>query len=462
MVNTGTQGQKIGLVIVDDAPVLLRVYKRFFESVGLRVNAIFSNQHDLLSFLASHKGIPDDAVLASSIVLLDYDIAGIGTEELARRLRELNAHQKIIVMTHEDPSTLKFDAKLINSTIQKPFMISELFEIIESLMTPLPERGTVVINDSQEMQWIMSAILSDTTDNARVCLNPARIKNGLDVSSYAHTFLKASEKGLKVSIITQIGRETLTSCKELMAYRGIELRHLEGIVKSFSVYDQKHFVEATVLFPNSPMFKQLVYSNLPQIVSKNQYLFDELWKMATPAAERIRELEGGSIDNMVRVIFGANEISQTSLQFVQNARSSLNLCVSSALISGVLIPELKQAYADSLVRGVKCRVITEVTSDTSSLTKSLIDSGVEVRHLSNLRGLFEFNEKEIIATVTKEDKQTKEPAAILYSNYSEFIELHRTIFDALWRIATPATTRLEDIRRDPQESSKASVINSIG
>ena len=94
---------------------------------------------------------------------------------------------------------------------------------------------------------------------------------------------------MHVRLITEIKNENVSACKKLMVNHGVQLRHLEGVSQNLSIYDRKHFFEATILSADSSKLKQIIYSNIEQTVRKNQYLFDELLKLVSPAHKRFRK-----------------------------------------------------------------------------------------------------------------------------------------------------------------------------
>lgn len=69
-----------------------------------------------------------------------------------------------------------------------------------------------------------------------------------------------------------------------------EIRHLEGMRGNFEVSDEKEYVAVATLKKAQPI-PQLVFSNVPEIVQQQQFVFDSFWERAMPAEQRIREIE---------------------------------------------------------------------------------------------------------------------------------------------------------------------------
>jgi hypothetical protein len=92
------------------------------------------------------------------------------------------------------------------------------------------------------------------------------------------------EKGVKIRYITEITKENVNYCKELMNFS--EVRHLDEVKGNFGVLDGIYYRASAKLTASSP--PPLVISNTVRaFVEQQQYFFDMLWRKAIPAKERI-------------------------------------------------------------------------------------------------------------------------------------------------------------------------------
>jgi two-component system sensor histidine kinase VicK len=101
-------------------------------------------------------------------------------------------------------------------------------------------------------------------------------------------FLDMKRRGIKLRFITEITRENLSYCKDLM--RIVELKHLDGIKGNFGVGDRRIYQASAKNRESSPP-PLLIESTLKAFVEQQQYFFDMLWKKAIPAKQRIKEIE---------------------------------------------------------------------------------------------------------------------------------------------------------------------------
>lgn len=284
----------VDTIIVNDSPSLVEIYKSSFEGTGLRVVASFPSLNESLSYFQKknlgemEKNAPE--VKLPVVILLDHR-ALWRNEEILGKIKVLEPGTKVILVTPKDPSKFRYGGKLIDDAIQKPFTLSELVGSIRKITSLIRAKGTTVSSDPEEMYRLFSDALSDSNNEVCICLSSTGIARRIAVPNYTPMYLKARPKGLQVRLITEITKDNMSTCRELVVRHGVQLRHLEGMSQNLSIYDNKHFFQAALLSADSTFLSQIIYSNLEPIVAQNQYMFDELWKIAKPGIERIQEIE---------------------------------------------------------------------------------------------------------------------------------------------------------------------------
>ena len=105
-------------------------------------------------------------------------------------------------------------------------------------------------------------------------------------------------RGVKLRFVTEITADNLKYCKEMLTFS--EIRHLEGIKGNFEVSDEKEYVAITTLNKSQPI-PQLIFSNVPEIVEQQQFVFDSFWHKGIPAEQRIREIEEGITSSVTTI-----------------------------------------------------------------------------------------------------------------------------------------------------------------
>ncbi len=339
------------IVIVDDMPSLIGVYKKFFEIAGLKVIATFSNLNDLVSFLAPNRSLEATrkAELDASITLVEYQRRGKNFEEDLGKLRESSPDLKIILTTEENPANLKIGEEMFDTAIQKPFTISKLLKAIHEVTSPIRVRGTKIFDDPKEIESLLREIFSDSKEKMCSIRSLSTIRHGMNIQYHTSTYLTATSKGLKVFIISEITRDNLFYCKQLMINRGVQLRHLDGVLSDTIIWDEKHSME---IVQSSISSGQVLYSNLDSIVRKNQYLFDHFWNSAMPAEQKIKQLEALSGEADLSVISGRDNTKQEIVKLIRNARTYVDACVVPEWLPNIVKTELLDTLVKAISRGI--------------------------------------------------------------------------------------------------------------
>jgi hypothetical protein len=148
------------------------------------------------------------------------------------------------------------------------------------------------------------------------------------------------------------------------------------------------------------------------------------------------------------ILTGEQNVVNTVLRFVSNAKNRIDACIDSSRPSLAIETEiLKKAFLDAMNRGVKLRYVTEINQDNVKDCKELINMVDDLRHLEGIKGNFYVNETEYIAPATLHEKG-KPASQITYSSIKEIVQHHKHyVFDTLWNRAIPAKQRIQEIEK---------------
>ena len=92
--------------------------------------------------------------------------------------------------------------------------------------------------------------------------------SGSDI--FKRTLIDMNRKA-KLRIITEITKDNIYSCKELLNLG--ELRHLDGIKGNFAVSEKEYIAYGTM--QHSSLLQQVIHSNVKEIVEQQRYEFLE-------------------------------------------------------------------------------------------------------------------------------------------------------------------------------------------
>jgi hypothetical protein len=112
-----------------------------------------------------------------------------------------------------------------------------------------------------------------------------------------------------------------------------------------------------------------------------------------------------TISEKTEVLHGEQNVIDTVLQFTFKAKNRIDACVDNTRPSLTIeIEELRKAFLDAKIRGVRLRYVTEITEDNVEYCKKLLKLVDELRHIEGIKGNFYISETEYIAPATLHTK----------------------------------------------------------
>ncbi|MGB7954353.1 MAG: HAMP domain-containing sensor histidine kinase [Candidatus Nitrosopolaris sp.] len=143
------------------------------------------------------------------------------------------------------------------------------------------------------------------------------------------------------------------------------------------------------------------------------------------------------------VLHGPEATTSAIIEFLSNAHSALDICADSSWPSVAMGVEVyRNAFRDVGVRGVKFRVVTEITKDNLCYCREVRKLG-ELRHLDGVKGNFGVSEKEYTAAAALREATLLQQ--VIYSNVKEIVEQQQYLFEGFWNRAIPAEPRIKEI-----------------
>ena len=98
-------------------------------------------------------------------------------------------------------------------------------------------------------------------------------------------YLEARSRGVEISYITDITKENLGYCREIMQVA--EVRHLDGIGCNFALSETEYIAGMM----QAGKLVRLVRTQVKELVRQQILVFHTLWNCSTPATDRIALLE---------------------------------------------------------------------------------------------------------------------------------------------------------------------------
>ena len=289
--------------------------------------------------------------------------------------------------------------------------------------------------------------LNQTTKTVYACVDQTRPILTLDILVLKKAFEDAKRRGVKLMYVTEITKENLPYCKQLMEMT-YELRHLDGIKGNFYISESGYLAPATYHEKGKPA-SQIIYSNVNEIIEHQRYVFDSFWDRAIPAGQRIREIEEGKINYETKIIENNPDEIIRQISRLTADSNELSICLTSGGVqySHNYFFDIKKKLLDKQKKGQHkgIRYVTNIDKENVQIVKTYLESGIEIRHVRNLPPMsFGLSDKQIAATIEKMEGGRK-VQNLLISNEPLYLKHFTAIFEELWKNGMNASNRLMEI-----------------
>jgi two-component system, OmpR family, sensor histidine kinase VicK len=251
---------------------------------------------------------------------------------------------------------------------------------------------------------------------------------------------EARKKGIKSRFITEITRNNLIHCKELMKI--VELRHLDKIKGNFGIIDGKDYRASASMIEGRPP-SELIVSTVKTFVEQQQFFFDMLWDKAVPAEQRILEIKEGLIPDILEILKDPSEIIKVGYRLVKAARDEILIIFHTA---NALLRQDRAGGVDLLVKNVvkyktRVRILVPIEDKiTDTIQRLEQNDGIEIRNIEptmqTRMTILVVDKKYSLVVELKDDTKDNLEEAIglaTYSNSKSTVLSYDSIFDALWK-----------------------------
>ena len=175
------------------------------------------------------------------------------------------------------------------------------------------------------------------------------------------------------------------------------------------------------------------------------------------------------------VIYGMENIINITLNRFSLTKYRIDSCIDKSNPKTIITTEpIVNGIIDHKKRGIKSRVITEVTKDNIFYCRELMKLSIELRHLDDIKGNFSISDREMYqatamgdfsvasrpdndhdSTTSKEKEEehlqpintTGIETETILSNVRAFVSQQQYFFDTLWKKAIPAKQRIKEIEQ---------------
>ena len=292
-----------------------------------------------------------------------------------------------------------------------------------------------IINKTTE--FLSKASRIDSCGDARAA------KAILDVAEFKKILFGLKSRGIKTRYITEINKDNIDNCKELMGHVGA-VRHLDGIRANFSTSNIEYLAYVTGIQTAKPV-PHIIYSNVLGIVEEQKYVFESFWNKATPAEQRIREIEEGIEPEFFEIIAERKKISQIFLDLVGSAKKEALVLFPN---DKAMVRAYRLGIIDYLVRisqnekAVSIKIICQLSDENVGIVKKVSEQAPGIRILNgneSLYGMYIIDGEKLLRVEMKDASAETFMEAIgfaVYSNRKNTVQSFKSVFELLWNERT--------------------------
>jgi sugar-specific transcriptional regulator TrmB len=161
-------------------------------------------------------------------------------------------------------------------------------------------------------------------------------------------------------------------------------------------------------------------------------------------------------EEKTEVIYGGENVTNFVVRLLDTAKKTLDLCGDRYGPSIIVANEhVMQKYIQLQNRGVRQRVITEITPENIAHCKKLMKFQ-EVRHLDGLKGYLAITDGRYLSSHAYGQEGKVLPHMVV-TTARIFVEQQQYFFETLWNKAIPAKQRIREI----EEGAKREFVETI-
>ena len=242
-------------------------------------------------------------------------------------------------------------------------------------------QGTIqVINGAQESVAKGVRFMQDVKNKMDLYYASSAPSIVIEVEDYKNGYSDIRKRGGTIRVITEITKENIHYCKELMNYVD-ELRHLDNVTDGLAI-SENAYMTTTILRATKPL-TQVVYSDVPEAVHQQQNLFDNLWERAIPATQKIREISDQLNKNQKDFFSAIDSATRRSILFYLKDNEMKGSQISKKLDISL------QAFQKHISKLYETNLIAKKSNGVISLTQT---GFALTEQIPSIRFLFENKE----------------------------------------------------------------------
>jgi two-component system, OmpR family, sensor histidine kinase VicK len=234
------------------------------------------------------------------------------------------------------------------------------------------ESTTQIVHGSDKVVDCLVQIMQKA-HRINICVDNTRPLLSREFKQIRDAFIDAKRRGVTIRYITEITKNNVSYCKELML--AVELRHLNGIKGNFYVTEQVYVAPST-LREKGDFSEWMIYSDIKEIVEHQQYIFDSLWNTSTSAERKTLEIQNDASLGITEIIDNPSKTQELFIDLIKTAKSEVLLMlptVNSFMRENRIgvIQLFKELSTKPEARAINIRILTPINNTIKKILEDM-------------------------------------------------------------------------------------------
>jgi two-component system sensor histidine kinase VicK len=292
---------------------------------------------------------------------------------------------------------------------------------------------------NQDVFKALSRVISNLQKNIDCYFDARNLPLLLKILSANGQKIRALKSdGARLRCITEISRENLPQCKEVM--KDFELFHTPYLTGSFLIADEQEYVGYLASGKGEEKLLRIVN---PSFLDAQRFLVNTMIDRALPASQRIIEIGKGNGEEFMETVKDPLRVKSLIADLVRSAIYEIAILFSTK--NSFLIAEregILEEIGETSAQGIRVRILVmrdETVKEISNTKIKVPHQNVQVNYLQQLlptriTTLIIDQAKTLTIEVNDDTKETFQEAAGLstYSNSESTVFSNISMFESLW------------------------------
>jgi hypothetical protein len=312
------------------------------------------------------------------------------------------------------------------------------------------EEKITIFSEIDDTNNLLLKFIQNSVKRIDICGEPTWIGVTLGSPAYRNSYEKFKERRGKIRFITDINVNNINTCKVLMTFG--EVRHINDIKGNFSVNDAGEYIASLLSREQKESDLKFLYSNSVGLLQQQLLIFNSFWNIATPAEQKIREIERDFGSTVTTIIDDSQEIIKRATMVTESSMW-ISVCSTAAWIDS-----LNQDIGESFMRVLEkkkagkhkgIRWLCPINVKDMETIKFFSNEGVQFRHLEDIPVNFSVTDKYFNFTIegledNNIENESRQPK-VLVSNDKFYVNQFNVLFERLWKNGTDPYNRLREL-----------------